>query len=381
MKKYFQAVAMLSGTIIGVGMFAVPFVVSKAGITLFLVYLPILGLIEYYLLKLYAEIILSTKKKHRTPGYASKYLGSGFKIYALISSTLGNYGAILAYIIIGGIFLHELFGNIFGGSILMYTTIIFLLESFIVLFGLKLISKVEMYMTTFLIFVVGIIVWKSGSYIDISNYSTTDWSLMFLPYGPIFFAVGGGSAVPEVCRLLKNNKKKIKDALALGVLIPILIMLMFVIAVVGVTGNATSPDTLVGLNAILGDELVRIALVFGVLAIFTSFLTIAQAQREIFWWDLKLDKTFSWVLACGVPYVLFIIGIQNLTKVVSLTGAISGGLTGILLVVVAYQVKKKAEQKSIIQNTINLPIVFALSILFLSGLAYELWAVFYSGMV
>ena len=376
MRKYFQSVAMITGTIIGVGMFSVPFVVVQSGYVFLLVYLPALVLVEFFLLRLYAEIILSTNGHHRMPGYAEKYLGKPFKWLGVCISTLGNFGAVLAYIIIGGIFLNELFGARFGGSMLMYTTVLFIIESFIVLFGLKLISKMEVYMTSLLIFVVGIIVYKSGFYIDAANYPSIDWGKAVLPYGPIFFAVGGGSAIPEVCRLLVNDKKRIQSAIGLGVLIPAIIIMVFVTAIVGVTGVHTSPDTLVGLNAVLGSELVQIALVFGILAIMTSFLTIAQGQREVFWWDLRINKSLSWALACGVPYLLFLAGIQNLTKVVSISGAVSGGLGGVMLILIAMKVKKKRDKKPVFENRVNVYGAFLLSLLFILGLVYELWEVF-----
>lgn len=378
MKQYFQSVAILTGTIIGVGMFSVPFVIVKAGYVFLLIFLPLLGLVEYFLLLHYAEIILSTKDHHRLPGYAEKYLGKVYKYFGLVVSTLANSGAILAYIIIGGIFLNELLGEKFGGGILLYTTILFIVESFIVLFGLKLISKMEVYMTTLLVFVVGVIIYKAGSHIDVANYTSANLALAALPYGPIFFAVGGGSAVPEVCRLLAGDKKKIKSAILVGIVVPIFIIFAFVTAIIGVTGVNTTPDTLVGLNVVLGDELVQIALVFGVLAIVTSFLTIAQGQREIYWWDLKMDKTFAWALACGAPYLLFIAGIQDLTKVVSVTGAVSGGLVGVLLLMIALKVKKKRDRKPVFENRMNLWIAIVLSLAFIFGLVYELWEVFFN---
>ncbi|MBL7058504.1 hypothetical protein ISS03_04150 [Patescibacteria group bacterium] len=379
MKKYFQSIATLVGTIIGVGMFAVPYVVSKAGIVFFLIYLPVLAFVEYYLLKLYAEIVLSTKGYSRMPGYASKYIGRASKPFVLCISTISNFGSILAYIIIGGIFLHALLGPALGGSIFMYTTIFFAFESFVVLFGLNFISSVEVYMTSLLILIVGLIVYKTGAHIDLANYKALDWSLVALPYGPIFFAVGGLAAIPEICRLLENDQKKIKDAIGIGVLVSAIIIFIFVIAVVGVTGTLTTTDALVGLNTVFGSELVKIALVFGLLVVATSFLTIAQAQREVFWWDLKLNTIFAWVLACGIPYVLFICGIQNLAKVVSVSGAISGGLGGIVLILIGLSVKKKREKKSVIENKINIPIAIVLSILFILGLLYEVWAVFFNG--
>jgi len=380
-KKYFHAIATLVGTIIGVGMFAIPFVISKAGIILLFIYLPILGLVQHFLNKLYAEIILSTKKKHRLPGYAEKYIGKKGKILTLIIVTLGNYGALLAYIIVGGIFLHELLNPMLGGNIFIYTTALFILEALIVLFGLRLITSIELIMTGLLVLVVCLITWRGWGYINISNFtiapSIRDWSNIFLPYGPIFFAVGGSTAIPEICKLLAHKKENIKSVLAWGTFIAVVTMIVFVTTIIGITGINTSPDTLVGLHSVLSDGVIIFALIFGLLSIITSFLVIAQSVREVFWWDFGIKKNTAWFLACFVPFFLYLAGIENLTKVISLSGAIIGGLAGIVLIWLVFRVKKKREQVSIINNRLSKTLAYILSSLFILGLVYEIWALLY----
>ena len=139
-------------------------------------------------------------------------------------------------IIVGGIFLHGLLYPLFGGNVFIYSIILFTLEALIVLFGLRLIASVELLMTGLLVFIVGLIVWQGWSNINISNYYLVNFSNIFLPYGPIFFAVGGSAAIPEVCKLLAHKKENIKSAIAWGTFIPVVIMLIFVIVIMGIMG-------------------------------------------------------------------------------------------------------------------------------------------------
>ncbi|MFA4941110.1 MAG: aromatic amino acid transport family protein [Patescibacteria group bacterium] len=372
-KNYFHAIATLIGTIIGVGMFSIPYVISKSGIILLFIYLPILGTVQYFLHKIYAEIVLSTKEKHRLPGYAEKYIGKKGKILSFIINILASYGTLLAYIIIGGIFLHELIGPILGGSVFSYSLILFALQAIIVLLGLRLIASVELGMTGLLLFVIGLLVWRGWSYIEPANFNLVSWPYIFLPYGPIFFAVGGADAIPTMCKLLAQKKDNIKSAIAWGTFIPLVVTMIFAFVIVGITGGNTSPDTLVGLRAVLSDGVIIAVLSLGLLSIITSFLITAQAAREIFWWDFGMNKNIAWALACFVPLILYLLGLQNLTKIVSLTGAITGGLIGLLYIWLLIEVKKKAEQPSIIKNKINKPVVWVLSFLFISGLIYEIY--------
>ncbi|MFH1661978.1 MAG: aromatic amino acid transport family protein [Candidatus Falkowbacteria bacterium] len=375
-KNYFRAIATLVGTIVGVGMFAVPYVISKAGIILFLIYLPILATVQHYLHKLYAEIILSTREKHRLPGYSEKYFNKHGKKLTLTIVLLGNYGTLVAYVIIGGVFLNQLLSPVFGGSVFLYTTILFIIESLVILMDLRFIAFLELSMTILLFLAIGFITFRGFPYIDFSNYILVDWKYTFLPYGPIFFSVGGGVAIPEVCKLLAHKKENIKSALFWGTFIAVAVLFVFTILVVGITGANTTAGALVGLNLVITNGVMTTALIFGLLTIITSFLVVANAVKEIYWWDLGINKNVAWILACAIPYFLYLIGLQNLTKVVSLTGAITGGAIGIILIYLALQVKRIRKKIPAINNKLSKTIVFILSLLFVLGFIYEIWQIF-----
>jgi len=117
------------GYIIGVGMFGLPFVVAKAGLLTFFCFLLFLGPVQYLLHLIYANIICVSNNSRRLPGYAAEYLGKKYKAFVLVAKLTGNFGGLLAYIIITGIFLHELLSPYFGGSEFMYATVLFALEA------------------------------------------------------------------------------------------------------------------------------------------------------------------------------------------------------------------------------------------------------------
>jgi len=374
-KNYLLAIATLMGTIIGVGLFTVPYVTTISGILPLIFYIIVLAILQNYLHLLYAEIVLATRGAHRLPGYVEKYNGRFGKFITLIITIFSDYGAMLAYIIVGGLFLHQLLNPILGGNLVIYTSILFLFEVLIVFFGIKLIAGAEFVMTGLLVLIIALISWYGLAFIKLDNYTLVNWQNIFLPYGPIFFAISGMAAIPEVCKLLAREKDKIKSAIAWGTYLSAVLMLIFVLAIVGMTGQNTTPDTLSGLNQIFGDGVIKIALVFGLLAIVTSMICIAQASREVFWWDFKLNKNLSLILACLVPFFIYLAGMRNITKVVSLTGAISGGILGIVAIYLIFKVKQKCELESAIKNKINKIAGFGLSLLFVLGLVYEIWNV------
>ena len=375
-KNYLLAITTLIGTITGVGLFTIPFVINKSGILMLFVYIIGLALIQYFLHMLFAEVILSTKDKHRLPGFMEKYGVKKSKKLTFIIEIIGAYGTALVYIIVGGLFLHQLLSPCLGGSIFLYSTILFAFVSLIAFFDIKMIAGAELVLSIFLIIAIGLIVWKGFGYIQLSNYHLIEWKNIFLPYGPIFFAVGGGAAIPEVCRLLTFQKEKIKSAIAWGTFIPAALMLIFILTILGITGNRTSPDTLFGLGLILNNRVVTFSLIFGLLAIITSYIVISQTIEEVYQWDFKLKNKLAWLLACFVPYFFYLINLSNLTKIVSFTGAVTGGLSGIILIWLVFKVKANPEQISIINNKLTKPMAYFLSLLFMLGLVYEIWTTF-----
>ena len=374
-KNYLLAIATLMGTIIGIGLFTVPYVTAITGILPLIFYVIVLAVLQNHLHLMYAEVVLSTKGSHRLPGYVEKYNGRSGKFITLVVTILSDWGALLAYIIVGGLFLHQLLNPIFGGSLIMYASILFLIEAFIVLFGIKLIAGTEFIMTALLVLIIGLISWRSIGIIKLDNYTLINWQNIFLPYGPVFFAVSGMAAIPEVCKLLDKEKEKIKSAIAWATYLSAALMLIFVLVIVGVTGANTTPDTLTGLGLVFGDGIIKISLIFGLLAVITSMICIAQASREVFWWDFKLNKNLAWALACFIPFLIYLAGLRDITKVVSLTGALAGGILGVVAIYLIVKVKQKCECESVIKNKIGEITGFCLSLLFILGLIYEVWNV------
>jgi|WetSurMetagenome_2_1015567.scaffolds.fasta_scaffold222346_2 amino acid permease len=375
-KNYFLAVATLFGAITGAGFFAVPYAIAHAGAVTFFVYLPVLVTIQTFLHLLFARLILSTKSVHRLPGYVEVYAGKKYKNLVSFFSLISGYGILLAYMILGGSFLHGLLAPHFGGSLMFYSLLMFVVEGAIVWAGIKFISKTELVLSSFLILVVALIVAKSFFHLDWNNFTYFDWRQIFLPYGPIFFAVGGDAAIPEVCRLLNKEKENIKSAIVWGTVLPAIALFVFVMTVVGVNGLQTTSDTLTGLSGVFSGGIITLALVFGVLNIFSSCLVSMQALREIYWWDFKINNKLSWFFTFSIPIILFLFNFTNLTVVVSLTGAVMSGILGVVLVLLFPLMEKYPQRRSEVRTAVSRRWAIALCSLFILGLVSEVVRLF-----
>jgi len=375
-KKYWQSVAVMMGYIIGVGMFGLPFITSKTGVVLFFFYLFFLGLIQYFVHLVYANMIIATKEYHRLPGYVNIYLGRAGKHLVFVSKLLGNYGALLAYIIISGIFLYELLGDSFGGTPFIYASLIFFLEAIIVLFGMKLIAKVELYMSVLLFLVVFIIAFKSLSFSSFSNFQIFNWRYLFLPYGVMLVALDGSSTLPMVAKIINRHPEKFKSIIRTSMSLAILVIVIFVLSIIGISGNETSQDALSGIKPIINHGVIRFALTFGLFSMLTSVLGVAESLRETFIWDYKINRRLSWFLAVAIPYVLYCIGLDSLIIVIGLSGSLAGGFSAIMLIFAFMHMRAQKHNLSMFKHAVSDNFFYFIIFLFVSGIGYTLLTFF-----
>ena len=170
---------------------------------------------------------------------------------------------------------------------------------------------------------------------------------------------------------LKNNKKLLRKAIIIGTLIPFVVYLLFMIAVVGVTGINTSEIATIGLGQKLGEVMVLLGNLLPIFTMSTSFFILGLALKWMFHYDYKMPNSLAWAITCFVPLALFLIGARSFISVIGITGAIAGGMEGILLVAIAKSAKTKGQVKP--EYKIGLPLILeiALIILFAAGIAYQ----------
>ena len=91
----------------------------------------------------------------------------------------------------------------------------------------------------------------------------------------------------------------------------------------------------------MGNWALTIGYIFGIIATFTSFITLGLTVKKLFWYDYGLPKRLGWFLACFIPIILFIIGMQDFISVIGITGAVMLGIDGIIVTLIYLKMKKK----------------------------------------
>jgi amino acid permease len=382
-KKSLSAFFVLSGTVIGASFLALPYIAVKSGLALTLGYLFFLTIIVTLIHYFYAEVVASTADFLRLPSYAKIYLGEIGRIAALTATLIGFFGSLLAYIIVGADFLKGLavsfFSDqtVFSSSHFAYAFLFFILGAVIVFFGKKAVSEVDFLDVLLFVFVLGavsIFGWSSWKLANLSAGSGSlaaagagpaasgrDFINLFLPYGVILSALWGATVIPEMEEILGDSKRLLKKVAPWGVIIPAIFYLFFILVVLGITGNGATSESISGLKNYLPPALGKFLFFFGLIVVFTSYVSIGLALRNMLRFDLGVKKRSAWAIACFAPFLLYLAGFRNFISVIGFVGAIALAIEGILIILMYNKIKG--------YRWLTLPLVLILA----AGIIYEIF--------
>lgn len=365
--NFWLSTLLLSGTIIGVGMFALPFVFSRAGFFLGTVELLVLTFATVAMNLLYSEVILRTPGRHLLPGFTRLYLGKWVWLESL-SAFVGFAGGLFVYILLGGVFLANLTGLSPEGGRLVF----FAAGALLVFANLKLEAWVNYGLTALLVFFILVLSGFSFLHFSPANISGFRWGEVFLPYGVILFSLAGGAIIPEMAALLGENKKMLYKSLIVGTVIPAAVYLIFVLAVVGTTGFATSPEALEGLRPLIGKPVFFLGNAIGFLALFTSFIIFGFTFEDILMADFGFRKLPAWLLFAALPPAFFLLPIRDYVSVLGFLGAVALGIDNIFILWLYRKIQQTGAR--VPEYMLNVPfwVVIVLGVLFFAGLAAPL---------
>src|SRR3989338_1379551 len=233
--KFLEAVLILSGMIIGVGMFGIPFSFVSVGFWLGALELLVIAGAMTWLHLLYGEVVLKTPQPHRLPGYVRTHLGKHTAWISWASAFFGILGSLLAYIVVGSIFLHAVFQNVWGSSSEFFWAVaVAVLGAIVTLFPLKREAFINGVLTTLLIVFIVVLTLFLFPNVEVKNFSGFKPQNVFVPYGVFLFALAGGVVIPDLITVLGKDRGRARWAIIVGTLVPAILYFLFAFAVVGV---------------------------------------------------------------------------------------------------------------------------------------------------
>ncbi|MCR4284727.1 MAG: amino acid permease [archaeon] len=364
-KKFLATAATLAGTIIGAGILGLPYVFAQSGFLIGLFWLICLGAIMLFVNLCLGEVTLRTRGKHQLPGYAEKYLGKFAKKVMFFALIFGIYSALLAYLVGEGQSLSQLLpGNI---NPLFLGFGFWLVMTLLLREGLKGLKKVETYgVLAIILIIVGAFVYFFSQIIP-SNLLVVNFPDFAAPFGILLFALMGFTSIPELRKEIYGEEKLFKKAIILGSLIPIILYVLFVITFMGVLGNSVEEVSTLSFGPLM--------VILGVFTMFTSYFVLSYSLRDTFKYDIKLSKRVRFFLISIVPLILYFLvnyfQIVGFSKILGIGGVVSGGLMGILILLINKKSKKMGKRKPEIKIPLNWLSIILLIIVFTAGVFLE----------
>lgn len=342
----------LLGTVIGVGIFGLPYAFAQVGFGLGLLALVGVGFLSLMALLLYADLVLVRDGHGRYLSVVGHELNGVEKILAAVAYFGAHYGALLAYVIVGGSFAHAVFSQFFGGSEVLYLAIFWVLGSVLVGGGLSFLVRLQGILFPLILLLVIIHAFLLAPHISLAHLSGFQPQNSVLSIGILLFAFGGLSAVPDMRDLLKRNRKLMRVSLVFGMLAIACLYAAFSFLVVGVTGVSTSPEAITGIATLIGPVAEALGSLLGLGIVMSAYLSTGVSLTNALVYDQRMGFLTSWATVVLVPIILIILGATNFISVIGVTGGILGSLLGVFLVL-AYERARQSHELP--KNTLAIP--------------------------
>ena len=376
-KNIILPASLLAGTIIGAGVFALPFVFEKAGIMTGLFYLGFFSVAFVFIHLMYADLILKTeggRNFHRFPGYAKIYLGNWGFWLAILTTIIGMLFVLTVYLILSISFINLIYPIGLDISDASKLLIFWFFGSAAIFSGIRRIAFSEFLITGGIIAIILIIFsYGLGYFGKIISVPTFNLQNIFLPYGAVLFALMGRTAIPAVISYFQKIREPLvqaKTPIILGTLMPALVYLLFVFGIWGLS-EIVSEDAVSGLVGQIPQWVLTLVGIFGLISLWSSYIIIGLDIKNSLKFDLKFPKILAGLTVVVLPALLYFWGFQSFLTLVGLVGGIFIALEGIFIVLMWIRASKaKAEQ--IIFKKLNPLIIYALITVFIGGILYEI---------
>jgi amino acid permease len=324
-----------------VGVLGLPYAFAKSGWPIGFTMLLLLGALIMFLNFMYAEVVEQTPGRHRLAGYVNRYLGKIPARLAVVIFALYAWGAMLAYVLVGGDFLHTLLAPLLGGSLLVYQLSMVVLSSFLTFGGIKKLAKAEGVIVGILIFLFAFMILVSLPSLEPRNVLSIHPAHWFVPYGVLFFSLSGLGVIPEMKDVLGARRRhELPHTILFGQVIILFFYALFALAAVGVTGPLTTESAFDGLASVFGRTFAVVGSLLGSITVLSIFSVVSIELQDTFRFDCKLPQKISWLLAAAVPAGLLLFGFSRFVELIGFLGGLFGGLIGIVVAMMYWKMRR-----------------------------------------
>ena len=326
MNKFITSIFLITSTIIGLGVFVLPYTLANSGFYFWIWFL-IVPFLIFIVHLAYSEIIFQIEEKHNLPGLAEKILGKKWKNLVWLIDFLGILFVFASYYLALSKFTNLIFS--FNNSLiiqLLYAVLVI----FIILFPINPFSKIESALAFLMILIFLYLSFYFLPQVNLSNFKI-EFINPWLSYGVLIFAYTGYSSLQMVYDIIGKNKKTMLWVNLASILLVTFLYLLFIISIYGTFGVNVSSTTLENLKDISAKYITVIVSLLAILNILTTFIALAFYLKRGLIFDYNINPVLAWLFIGLSLITIPFLGLENIAKLVSLTGSIFLGFNLFIL--------------------------------------------------
>lgn len=358
-----KAARPLIGTMIGVGLFGLPFAIMQLGFGLGMAVFAIVATLTGTVALLYADLVLVRGGKARFIHVVQHELGPFGTFVAGFAFLGGSYGALLAYCLFGGQFLRAFIWDVLPLTPTGATVFFFVLACLGTVGGFLVVARLQRVLLPIMFCAIGTLAILALPHIHWDYFFTMGTGSISASIGVMVFAMHGFPAVPEARDLLSRSTGLLPRTIFKAQWMVFAIYAVFIATIIGLTGPATPENAIVALRNTLGTPVFVFASGLALVTSLSAFMNVATSITNTYLYDLRLRFIPSWLLTMVVPLIALLLGASSLISVLRITGGILGSLTAIMVLIAYERARMSAELP---KNSLNIPqwIVASVFVLF-----------------
>lgn len=368
LRRFVLPVSLLSGTIIGAGVFSLPFVFAQSGWAVGLAYLAGFGAVFTLIHLMYADILLADGG-HDFVGYARRYFGQWAGRLAFLMAVVGMLLALTVYLVLSKSFFAILAPTLPPGLLLLGFWALGSLAMFLPVRG---VAALEVLAILVIIGIVGVIaVYGLPQAARLAALPAASLGYVFLPFGPVLFSYSGRVAIPSLLAYLKRETPEpahIRKVIGWGTAIPGVVYLLFALGIIGLS-SVVSEDAISGVLG-LPPLLLQAIGAFGIASLISSYLVVGISIMKILEQDLAAPRLISGAAVVAAPVLFYAAGLQDFLTLVSVSGGVFIALEGVFISLMWRKAFAGREPALVPRRVGNA--AWALVLVFLVGALYEI---------
>ena len=333
-----EAVCLIAGAGIGGGLMALPYLVARTGfwpaVLIMLFAYGITAVLHIMVAELsirtdYASELLTIFTKHLFHNRTT--LRRAF--FALMAVTL--ICNLAAYIAGAG----DILADLLAIPTILAEIVFFICAATVVFLGLKPVAVNEVLTLAVMLAILAFLVMRTFVLPTHQPFAPARWELspLLAVYGMAMFSLSSLFAVPQAASGLRREKKRLTTAVAVGLLINLVVMVMVTLSVL-ISADPVTEVAIVGWAAALGGPTRLFGSLFIVLAMLGTFWSISLQLSDMTKGYCRAGRVLAWLVATAPSFLLALLPVSGFIGLMQ----IAGGATAVVVACMAVPAYRSA---------------------------------------